>query len=111
MLGVVGTVPDPNFPLVHGPVRLIGGELIIAGRRIAINRGTPALLAAALKTAESRDGPEIYAFLVGDIGKGDGSRKLYQFLARQLPEFSFRVLTFHYLQPDADWHNKVLFAV
>ncbi len=111
MLGVVGTVPDPNFPLVHGPVRLIGSELIIAGRRIAINRGTPALLAAALKTAESRGGPEIYAFLAGDIGKGDGSRKLYQFLARQLPEFSFRVLTFHYLQPDADWHNKVLFAV
>lgn len=111
MLGVVGTVPDPHFPLVHGPVRLIGAELEIAGRRVAVNRGTPALLAAALKTAESHGGPEIYAFLVGDIGKGDGSRKLYQFLARQLPEFSFRVLTFHYLQPDVDWHNRVLFAV
>jgi hypothetical protein len=111
MLGVVGTVPDPHFPLVHGPVRLIGTELEIAGRRVAVNRGTPALLAAALKTAESRGGPEIYAFLVGDIGKGDGSRRLYQFLARRLPEFPLRVLTFHYLQPDVDWHNRVLFAV
>ena len=36
---------------------------------------------------------------------------LYQFLARQLREFEFQVLTFHYLQPDVDWHNKVLFAV
>ena len=111
MLGVVGTVPDPHFPLVHGPVRLIGAELEIAGRRVAVNRGTPALLAAALKTAESRGGPEIHAFLVGDIGKGDGSRRLYQFLARRLPEFPLRVLTFHYLQPDVDWHNRVLFAV
>ena len=23
----------------------------------------------------------------------------------------FKSLTFHYLQPDVDWHNKVLFAV
>ena len=26
-------------------------------------------------------------------------------------EFDFQALTFHYLQPDVDWHNKVLFAV
>jgi NAD(P)H-hydrate repair Nnr-like enzyme with NAD(P)H-hydrate dehydratase domain len=111
MLGIVGTVPDSDFPMVHGPVRLIGAELEIAGRHIAVNRGTPALLAAALKTAESRGGPEIYAFLAGDIGKGDGSHRLYQFLAQQLPEFPLGVLTFHYLQPDVDWHNRVLFAV
>ncbi len=49
--------------------------------------------------------------MVGDIGKGDGSRKLYKFLSQHLHEFDFQVLTFHYLQPDVDWHNKVLFAV
>ena len=110
MLAVVGTVPDLQFPLSHGPVYLEDGHLNLNGQKISINRGTPALLAAALKAVEWTGGPEIYAFLVGDIGKGKGSRKLYEFLANHLPEFEFKVLTFHYLQPDVDWHNKVLFA-
>lgn len=111
MLGVVGTVPDPRFPLTHGRVRLIGNHLCINDQRIPVNRGTPALLAAAIKASECINRPEIYAFIVGDIGKGDGSRALYQFLSNHLLEFDFQVLTFHYLQPDVDWHNKVLFAI
>jgi ADP-dependent NAD(P)H-hydrate dehydratase / NAD(P)H-hydrate epimerase len=111
MLGIIGTVADLGFPLTHGPVRLCDGRLSIDGRRIPVHRGTPALLAAAIKTAEQLGHPEIYAFLVGDIGKGDGSRRLYQFLCRHMADFEFDVLTFHYLQPDVDWHNKVLFAV
>ncbi len=111
MLAVIGTVPDPDFPLTHGPIRLVGGHLSVTGRKVPVNRGTPALLAAAAKASEQIGGPDIYAFLIGDVGKGDGSRRLYQFLARHLPEFDFHVMTFHYLQPDADWHNKVLFAV
>jgi len=111
MLGIVGTVPDLNFPLSHGQVRLIGRKLNMNGRSIPVNRGTTALLAAALKATEWMGGPEIYAFLAGDIGRGEGSRKLYEFLTRHLPEFEFQVLTFHYLQPDVDWHNKVLFTV
>ena len=111
MLGIVGTVPDRQFPLTHGKVRWSEGHLHINDRRICVNRCTPALLAAALKASEAINGAEVYAFLVGDIGKGDGSRKLYQFLAQHLSEFDFQVLTFHYLQPDADWHNRVLYAV
>jgi len=111
MIGVVGTVPDAAFPLVHGPFALTGGHLRIEGRSVPVNRGTPALLAAAMKASEAIDGPQVYAFLVGDIGKGEGSRRLYAFLTRHLADFDFQVLTFHYLQPDVDWHNKVLFAV
>ncbi|MDX9787030.1 MAG: NAD(P)H-hydrate dehydratase [Desulfobacterales bacterium] len=111
MLGIVGTVPDREFPLIHGKVSLVDGNITINTRKITVNRGTPALLAAALKASECIKGSEIYAFLVGDIGKGDGSRHLYQFLAKHLPDFDFQVLTFHYLQPDVDWHNRVLFAV
>jgi hypothetical protein len=111
MLGIVGTVPDPQFPLIHGKVRLVDKLIEICDRRIAVNRCTPALIGAALRASERIHCPEIYAFLVGDIGKGSGSRKLYQFLAQHLHEFDFQVLTFHYLQPDVDWHNKVLFAV
>ena len=111
MIGIVGTVPDPQLPLIHGKVCLVDNQIEIKGRRIAVNRCTPALIAAALKASGCVRCPEIYAFLVGDIGKGDGSRKLYEFLAQHLHGFDFRVLTFHYLQPDVDWHNKVLFAV
>jgi hypothetical protein len=110
MLGIVGTVPDPEFPLVHGRPRLVGDRLRIDGRSIAVQRCTPALLAAALSASETMGGPDIYAFLVGDIGRGDGSRKLYRFLAEHLPEFDIGVLAFHYLQPDVDWHARVLFA-
>jgi hypothetical protein len=111
MIGIVGTVPDLQFPLIHGKVRLVGNQIEINGRRISVNRCTPALIGAALKASELVRCPDIYAFLIGDIGKGDGSRKLYDFLAQHLHDFDFKVLTFHYLQPDVDWHNKVLFAV
>ena len=111
MLGIVGTVPDSQFPLIHGKVSWADNRIRIGNHGISVNRCTPALLAAALKASQCINGPEIYAFLVGDIGRGDGSRKLYKFLAQHLSEFDFHVLTFHYLQPDVDWHNKVLFAV
>lgn len=111
MIGIVGTVPDPQLPLIHGKVRLVDDQIEIDGHYIAVNRCTPALIGAALKASECVHCPEIYAFLVGDIGRGEGSGKLYAFLTQCLHAFDFNVLTFHYLQPDVDWHNKVLFAV
>lgn len=111
MLGIVGTIPDPDFPLTHGPIQWAGDRLSIDGRCVAVNRGTPALLAAAFSAGRCLDAPPIHAFLVGDIGKGQGSRRLYEFLERHLGDFDLEVLTFHYLQPDVDWHNRVMFAV
>ena len=111
MLGIVGTVPDQAFPLTHGKAYLSGGRLRVDGREVSVNRGTPALLAAAIRAAEWLGGADIYAFLVGDIGRGEGSRVLYEFIEQRLPEFDLNVLAFHYLQPDVDWHNRVLFAV
>jgi len=111
MLGIIGTVPDQSFPLTHGPVHWSGDHLQIDGRRIAVNRGTPALIGAALNAGKQIDTPEIHAILVGDIGKGEGSRCLYRFLENELDQWDFQVLTFHYLQPDVDWHNRVMFAI
>ncbi|WP_448873656.1 NAD(P)H-hydrate dehydratase [Desulfobulbus propionicus] len=111
MLGIVGTIPDARFPLLHGRAHLVDDQLWLADQRIPVHRGTPALLAAAVKASQYLHGPEIYAFLAGDIGMGQGSRDIYAFLSRHVQTFSLRVLTFHYLQPDVDWHNKVLFAI
>ncbi|MCF8077637.1 MAG: sugar kinase [Desulfobacterales bacterium] len=111
MLCVIGTVPDPDFPLVTGPVKMEKGRIVIEGRRVPVNRGTPALLAAALAAAACCPLPPVHGWLVGDIGRGDGSRKLYADLEQRLGQFPWTVLAFHYLQPDVDWHNRVLFAV
>lgn len=111
MLGIVGTIPDARVPLLHGRARMLDGQLWLADQCIPIHRGTPALLAAAAKAAEYLDGPEIYAFIAGDIGTGQGSRRVYQFLTQHVQAHDLHVLTFHYLQPDVDWHTKVLFAV
>ena len=111
MLAVVGTVPIKGFPLIAGEVTLDDDSIVIEGLKVSVNRGTPALIAASIKTAQIKGDNKIFAYLVGDIGLGDGSRKLYKYLSENLSSADFDVITFHYLQPDSDWHNRVLFAV
>jgi ADP-dependent NAD(P)H-hydrate dehydratase / NAD(P)H-hydrate epimerase len=111
MLAVVGTVPDQGFPLVAGIVSLKADRIYIQGHEVPVNRGTPALLAAAIKTAETLGGHETFGYLVGDIGLGDGSRRLYEYITNHIKENDFSTIAFHYVQPDVDWHNKVLHTV
>ncbi len=111
MFAVAGTVPDQSFPLVAGEVTLENRTICIQGERVCVNRGTPALLAAAAKSAEALGEPAPFGYLAGDIGLGDGSRRLYEYLSRHLGQSDFHAIAFHYLQPDVDWHNLVLFAV
>jgi ADP-dependent NAD(P)H-hydrate dehydratase / NAD(P)H-hydrate epimerase len=111
VLAVIGTVPDPDFPLVNGVADLNGECLTVAGYACLVNRGTPALLAAAVQTSRTLGRPLPHAFLIGDIGLGDGSKKLYEHLSRHLAQTQYTTLCFHYLQPDVDWHNRVFFAI
>lgn len=111
MHAVIGTIPDTRFPLVCGRVESDDDRIVIDGRSVPINRGTPALLGAALAASQTLGGPPIMACLVGDIGRGDGSRRLYEHLSTHLTEYAPKSLIFHYLQPDVDWHNRVLFAL
>ncbi len=97
--------------MVCGPVSLSGSTLRVNNHEVDVNRGTPALLAAALKICEFFETPLPFAYLVGDIGTGSGSRKLYAHLETDLPLRRFDGLAFHYIQPDVDWHNRILFAV
>ncbi len=108
MLAVIGTVPEHGFPLLAGKVTLENGNIVIQGRKVNINRGTPALLAAAAKTSEALKQEEPFGYLIGDIGRGDGSKKLYQYLVEHLKKTSFHTMAFHYLQPLVDWHNRIL---
>jgi len=111
VLAIVGTIAQQDFPLAVGAVRLTGDVISLAGLQAPVTRGTPALLAAALQVGQVLGRPPVWAYLAGDIGPGQGSRRLYDHLTRHLGEVDFHTLAFHYLQPDVDWHNRVLFAV
>jgi NAD(P)H-hydrate repair Nnr-like enzyme with NAD(P)H-hydrate dehydratase domain len=111
MLAVVGTIPDREFPLLAGKVTLENGEICIQDKKVAVKRGTPALLAAAIKVGEALGQEEPFGYLVGDIGRGDGSQKLYQYLVQHLKQTDFHTIAFHYLQPYVGWHNRVLSTV
>ena len=108
MHAIAGTIPLEHFPLAPGEVHLMDNELCIGGNRVPVNRGTPALLAAAIKAGEFLGLPPPYGYVVGDIGHGDGSRRLYEYLTLHLPQSDFEAITLHYLLPDVNWHNRVL---
>lgn len=134
---ICGTFPDEKPDLMEGPaaVKLGSGlalrddpgqdlwpqippdSLIIHSggssgpRHLPIGRGTPALAAAAVITAREMDGAMPYVLLAGDDGKGAGSRAVYKHLCDNAARYSGWGITFHYLLPDVDWHNRILMAV
>ena len=111
MLTIVGTVPERDFPLGAGEMTLEREELFIGKRKIKINRGTPALVAAAIQVGNALGQERTFCFLVGDAGLRDGSRRLYEHLRKHLGDADFSTFVFRYLQPDIDGHNGALFAI
>ena len=108
---IVGTVPDDGFPLIEGQVSVENGLLRIGNQKINIARGTPALAATACLAARELNVDPPRALLVGDAGKGAGSRKLYAHLVDIMADLDVAGFTFHYLQPDVYWHNQILWAI
>jgi hypothetical protein len=111
MLALIGTIPEEDFPLVSGTAILKGDRLSLEGHETLVNRGTPALIASSVMACEALDLSPPFLFLVGDEGMGHGSRKLYEHLKTHLPSLGARIIAFHYIQPDVDWHNRVLWAL
>ncbi len=109
---IVGTVPQRDFPLIHHTAVIHGGTLSVEGRSVPIARGTPALVAAACLICRELGVIPPDVLLCGDIGDGDGSRKIYRYLAESgLTHGDYSGILFHYLQPDVDWHNRILIAI
>lgn len=108
---IVGTVPYQDFPLLDAECSMCAGGLRLGNESFPIARGTPALLAAACIAAEviGIDGPR--TLLAGDIGHGDGSRKVYERLVQTMLDRDEPLMVFHYLQPDVDWHNRILLKI
>ncbi len=108
MLGIVGTIPIEDFPLIAGTVSLEGGYIVVGDNRINVNRGTPAMIAAAIETLKYMDKPNPFCYLVGDIGNGKGCRGLYKELEDNIINTSFKTLAFHYFQPEVDLFKNVI---
>lgn len=111
MLAIVGTVPDDESPILTGIPKLEGDNLVFEDKKISVQRGTPALIAAAIKVLKVLKKENPFIYIVGDTGTGKGSKKLYDFITRDIKFRNFSTLTFHYLMPDADWCNKVLHVI
>lgn len=111
MLAIVGTIPVEEFPLTAGYGRIDGDGLEIEGHTIPINRGTPALIAAAFQTGRVLGLHDPFCYLAGDIGRGAGSRRLYEYLSEDLTRHNFNVISFHYLQPDMMWQSQIVSAI
>jgi len=107
---IVGTVPQESFPLVHGSVSLDGKYLRVEHQRVPVARGTPALIAAAVLAGSIFGDPTIEVLLAGDTGLGRGSDRIYRYF-QDMDRFRYEGITFHYLQPDIDGHNRVWMAL
>lgn len=124
---ICGTVPDSDFPLCMGTWRVDGDRLVPADVRpcgdaapdvhipsVPVRRGTPALAASAILAAQALGADEPAILLAGDCGDSRGSSALYAFLTAWLGTAEaddLRGLTFHYLFPSVDGHNRILMAL
>jgi len=100
MMLLAGTVPVKDLPLIAGEVRAEQGFLVADGHRIPCTQGTGAMISAALAVTDylKLDRPRIV--IAGDVGQGEGSRSIYEYLIQRMPELSAKVLTLHYCLPD-----------
>lgn len=105
---IVGTIPDETLPLTYGQVRFDANKLFVNEYELDFNRGTASLMAAASLVSRLLDIQLPIAIIIGDNGSGNGSRELYSYLIKNAHSMDAKVITFHYIQPEVNLHNKVL---
>ena len=110
---IMGTSPQlPEAELIYGEYSVEGANVIGAnGHVLHLERGVETLATAASLVCKHKGVDLPHLLCAGDKGKGDGSSKLYDYLAQNLRELKPQGITFHYLFPDVDGHNKVLMAI
>lgn len=97
---VVATIPFAVGEVIAGPLgRNPDGALTVGGLPVPSSQGSSAMLAAALSVTEHLQAEPPFALLGGDIGRGEGTRAVYERLAATVDELQPAVVAFHYLQP------------
>ncbi len=111
MLLLTGAVPIDKLPLLIGEIEVNEQRVRIGGHDLPINRGNEAMMAAACLICQEYGVESPVGLVAGDIGKRDGSEKIYEYLAENLPNMNVGVLTLHYIMPDLKRNKKVLAAI
>lgn len=102
MLLIAGIIPQADMPLLYGVAAREGSMLRIDGYHIPSGQGTAAMISAALAVTEYLPIEPPRVVIAGDIGKGDGSRLIYEYLIEHLKEIRPQVLALHYWMPDLE---------
>jgi ADP-dependent NAD(P)H-hydrate dehydratase / NAD(P)H-hydrate epimerase len=111
MMLIAGVVPDNNLPLTCGDVSFSGNGLVVDGRYISCTQGTGAMVSTALTTALYFKEKPPRVVLAGDIGKGEGSRAIYEYLIENVSKLAPEVLALHYWLPDISLMKRLIAAV
>lgn len=96
MLTIIGTVPLAEN-LYMGEAVFEGRSLKVGDATIPIERGTGALIAAALRVLEHFGDEKPYCLLAGDMSSGTGSSRLLEETVRFLPESAAGTVVLHYM--------------
>lgn len=96
MLTIIGTVPLPE-KLYTGEAHFVDGAIKVGDCNIPIERGTGALIAAALRIMEQYGSQKPYCILAGDRSSGTGSRLLLEETVRFLPCGGAETVVLHYM--------------
>ena len=107
MLWIAGTLAQELEPLA-GRVEVGKGPRVrVGGVDVEVMRGTGALL-AAVGAAQQVVGGEAWAWVGGDDGSGQGSKGVWDLVARELGSSGAQVLMGHYIIPNTDAHARVM---
>jgi sugar/nucleoside kinase (ribokinase family) len=111
VLLIAGTVPIEDIPLTVGKAIIEGETLEVAGTRLPCAQGTAAMVSTAAITLDYlglKEPPT--AALIGDIGNGAGSKKLYRYLIDSVDDLTPKVVALHYIMPVIPLMEKVVAA-
>ncbi len=110
---IVGTSPQlPKGHMFYGDYTVEQNQLIFQNSiKLHIERGTEVLAAITNLVCEHLSTPKPNLLCACDYGDGEGSKKAYAHLVEHVKELKPQGITFHYLFPDVDWHNKILISL
>ena len=107
MLLLAGTIPDKELQLIHGRARLDKGRIFIDDTCLPLHRGTSSMIGSAITICRHQGLDEPYCVVAGDIGRGQGSKLVYKFLAENMSALNPSVCSFHYIMPDLVLHREL----
>ncbi|MDD3270004.1 MAG: NAD(P)H-hydrate dehydratase [Syntrophomonadaceae bacterium] len=107
MLLIAGIIPRADLPLLEGRVERKGQFLNVQLHEIPSGQGTAAMISAALALTEYLEIDPPRVILAGDTGRGEGSRKIYEYLVDKVAELSPSVLALHYWMPNLELMHQL----